>query len=89
MYRKMDIERYITIYINALTCKETGHLLGSAVVCGLPACSAHVSLQGAKGQQLSSVVHVLIVDAQEAHIAREVAEVLCQLILRAVHLAHV
>ena len=77
------------MYIYAPTCNETGHLLCSAVVCGPPACRAHVSLQGAEGQQLSAVVRELVVDAHEACVAREVAEVHRQLVLRAVHRAQV
>ena len=46
-------------------------------------------MQRAEWQQLPAVVLVLVVDAQEACIAREVAEVHRQLLLRAVHLAQV
>ena len=77
------------MYIYVLTCKKTGHLLSRAVVCGPLACSTHVGLQGAKWQQLSAVVHELVVDEHEACIACEVSEIHCQLILRAVHLAQV
>ena len=77
------------IYIFVPTCKETGHLLGLAVVCDSLACSAHFGQQGAERQQLPAVVPELVVDAQEARISREVAEVHRQLLLRAVHLAQV
>ena len=77
------------IYIFVPTCKETGHLLGLAVVCDSLACSTHFGQQGAERQQLPAVVPELVVDAQEARISREVAEVHRQLLLRAVHLAQV
>lgn len=72
-----------------LTCNETGHLPGVGVVGDPFSGGAHVHLEGVEGQQLPAVVPELGVDAQQAAVVGEVAEVERQLLLGAVHLAEV